>query len=404
MRVAVVGGKLQGTEATYLAHKAGWEVFLFDRNPEAPAAGLADAFFTLDIREEVAELAKIIKKADLIIPALEDAFALQTVQKIASKEDIPLAYDAAAYAVTSSKRKSDALFDTIGIPAPRPWPSCSLPVIVKPSSSSGSQGVRILFNEHDLSLFLPSTTQIEDQWVVQEYLEGPSFSIEVLGLNSQFVPLQSTLIEVDSKHDCKRVIAPANLPQKEEAAFRAMSKKIASAVNLKGIMDVEAILHDGILKVLEIDARLPSQTPTAVFHSSGINMLELLRDIYIRNSLPDYFPLQKEKAVIYEHIKVTSDSFETKGEHIMGTAGRLTLYKDFFDAEEALTDYEAGSREWAATLIVTAENREKAWEKRCEVIQNIRKEFKLPKHRDSRVREVFSSKDSFVQKGEQRVR
>ena len=26
MRIAVIGGKLQGVEATFLAHKAGWEV------------------------------------------------------------------------------------------------------------------------------------------------------------------------------------------------------------------------------------------------------------------------------------------------------------------------------------------------------------------------------------------
>lgn len=404
MRVVVVGGKLQGTEAAYLAHKAGWEVFLLDRNPEVPAAGLADAFFTLDIREETAKFARIIKKADLIIPALEDDFVLQTIKKIASKEEVPLAYDAAAYAVTSSKKKSDALFDTICIPAPRPWPECSLPVVIKPSSSSGSQGVRIVLKEHDLSLFLSSTSHAANEWIIQEYLEGPSFSIEILGLNGQFYPLQSTLIEVDSMHDCKRVTAPADLSLKEEAAFRAMAQKIGSAVNLKGIMDVEAILHDGILKVLEIDARLPSQTPTAVYHSSGINMLELLRDIYVRNNLSSNFPIQKEKSVIYEHINVSPDSFETKGEHIMGIAGRLILYKGFFGADEALTDYEAGSREWAATLIVTAENLEKAWAKRCDVIQNIRKEFKLPEHRDSKVRQFFSSKDSFVQKGEQRVR
>jgi heterodisulfide reductase subunit A-like polyferredoxin len=37
MLVAVVGGNLQGVEATYLARKAGWEVILIDKNSNAPA-------------------------------------------------------------------------------------------------------------------------------------------------------------------------------------------------------------------------------------------------------------------------------------------------------------------------------------------------------------------------------
>jgi len=41
MIVAVVGGKLQGIEATYLAHKAGWDVLLIDTNPAVPASGLS---------------------------------------------------------------------------------------------------------------------------------------------------------------------------------------------------------------------------------------------------------------------------------------------------------------------------------------------------------------------------
>ena len=38
MKVAIVGGKLQGTEAVYLAKLAGFESILIDRNPEVPAS------------------------------------------------------------------------------------------------------------------------------------------------------------------------------------------------------------------------------------------------------------------------------------------------------------------------------------------------------------------------------
>ena len=58
--------------------------------------------------------------------------------------------------------------------------------------------------------------------------------------------------------------------------LRDISVKIAELIELKGIMDVEVIDDEGILKVLEIDARIPSQTPTVVYHSTGVNLLEEL--------------------------------------------------------------------------------------------------------------------------------
>ena len=45
----MVGGKLQGTEAVYLAAKAGHETVLVDRREDPPASGLAERFVVADI-------------------------------------------------------------------------------------------------------------------------------------------------------------------------------------------------------------------------------------------------------------------------------------------------------------------------------------------------------------------
>ena len=49
MRLLVVGGRLQGTEALYLAAKAGYETILVDRSSAPPAAGLADRHVVADV-------------------------------------------------------------------------------------------------------------------------------------------------------------------------------------------------------------------------------------------------------------------------------------------------------------------------------------------------------------------
>jgi len=374
MRVVIVGGKLQGVEATYLAHKAGWEVILVDRNSMVPAAGLCDAFYQLDVTSEALDLPKAIKVADLIIPALEEPVALEYLSERAARESVPLAYDATAYAISSSKRESALLFAKLGVPIPTPWPKCALPVVVKPSNSSGSRGVRKINKMEELTAFV---TREPNNWVIQEFLAGPSYSLEVIGVKDNFVSLQSTEIVVDSQYDCKRVLAPAGLSSTMNKKFKEIAITIADALNLNGIMDVEVISHKGTLKVLEIDARLPSQTPTVVNQSTGINMLELLYDVFVKGVIPTIPDVKYERGVVYEHIKVSPGILEVSGEHIMANAHPLKLCEHFFGADEALTDFAPGRLPWVATLIITGDSRVEAWNRRCLVIEDIRDYFGL---------------------------
>jgi pyrrolysine biosynthesis protein PylC len=109
MLVAVVGGNLQGVEATYLARKAGWEVILIDKNSNAPASGLCDYFVQGDVTEAKSHL-DILQQADIIIPALENLSALKVLQRKSMETGTPLAFDPNAYTITSSKLQSNQLF------------------------------------------------------------------------------------------------------------------------------------------------------------------------------------------------------------------------------------------------------------------------------------------------------
>lgn len=380
MRVAVIGGKLQGVEAAYLAHKAGWEVVLIDRDPVAPAVGLCDAFRRFDVTGEH-ELVRVLSDVQFIIPALENGRALASLHRWATHEGIPIAFDADAYAISSSKIKSDKLFASIGVPAPLTWPDCGFPAVSKPSEGSGSKGVFKIESLKDLQAFTDHTG-LQNGWVIQEFLKGPSFSLEVLGFPGGCQALQITEIEVDDHYDCKRVLTPAYLSEYMKCQFGKTSTKIAESLKLFGIMDVEAILHDQKMKVLEIDARLPSQTPTAVYLSTGINMVEILGEIFVQSRKPAPFRIQEQKGVVYEHIKVSPGTLEVSGERIMASAGPLHVCRDFFSADEAITDYSPGSTHWVATLIVTGKNREEAWAKRCEAVRLIRKRFGLYTYTD----------------------
>ena len=380
MRAAVIGGSLQGVEAVYLARKAGWEVLLIDKKPLVPASGLCDTFVQLDITQNK-QLDFVFRDIDLIIPATENAHALKSLVQWSRSSDIPFAFDADSYEISSSKRESDQLFAGIGVPAPLPWPGCGFPLIAKPDSGSGSEGVWLFHNQKQLEKFFSNLST--NDWILQEYLEGPSYSLEVIGSPNNYTTLQVTDLEMDEDYDCKRVLAPTKLSPHQVIQFEEISLKIAQALPLKGLMDVEVIVHNGQMKVLEIDARLPSQTPTAVYWSRGINMLTLLEQLFLKNQ-ENKNSQQTDRGVVYEHIKVTPGAVEVCGEHIMAQGGPLQLHTDFFGADEAITNYAPGKNSWTATLINSGANLSEAWEKRQQIIKNIREYLNLGSLRSQR--------------------
>jgi len=254
---------------------------------------------------------------------------------------------------------------------PQTWPDCSFPVMMKPSGLSGSQGIRKINNREEMVSIRPEEDINSGNWVIQEFLEGPSFSLEVFGLNGNFRTLQPTIIEVDKIFDCKRVVAPAGLSKALKNRFDEITVTVAEDINLKGIMDIEVIFHKNELKILEIDARLPSQTPTVVLKSSGINMLELLYDIFNRGKIPVIPPIVNERPVIYEHIRVSPHTLEVFGEHIISEARPLRYQTDFFGADEALTDFDPDHRNWVATLILTGSTKTEVVQKHYRVLDTI---------------------------------
>jgi pyrrolysine biosynthesis protein PylC len=379
MRLAVVGGKLQGTEACYLGLKAGFETVLIDRRPDPPAAGLAAESHALDIAVDDALAREILVSCDAVLPACEDDDTLAWLARAVPELGVPLLFDPAAYAVASSKTASNRLIADLGVPAPRPWPACGLPVVVKPSTASGSEEVHVARSEEELAEARVALERAGHEVVVEEYVAGPSLSIEVLAMDGEAVPCLVTGLEFDADYDCKRVTAPvvgdslyAHIGDEPARSLATSGARLAEALRLNGIMDVEAMIAGGQAKVIEVDARLPSQTPAAVLHAYGVNLLELLVAMFLAGAAPQP-PRRPLRGVVYEHVLAREGTLRVVGEHVMGSARPLKLVRGFFGADEATTDFADGVREWVATLIVrggdVAEARRRAHEIELRIAQ-----------------------------------
>ncbi|MDR3316182.1 MAG: 3-methylornithine--L-lysine ligase PylC [Coriobacteriales bacterium] len=362
----IIGGRLQGIELAYLAHEAGWATTLVDRHPRVPASGLVDRFICADA-QDAAVLLPLVAAADLVLPAVEDRGVLEQLVSYGLQTGTDVVCDLDAYRLSASKLRSNALFSALGLPLPEPWPGCGLPVIIKPDALSGSQGVRVARTRDELRVALES---VEGTPVIQQYLEGRSWSMELVGNGECFDRLPITEVVCGADFDCECIVAPAGLSLDERAQFIRIADTLGDALHIDGIFDIEVISSEGQLKLLEIDARFPSQTPISVYHATGINMLELLYRRHTKDGL--YVEQDRAQCCLYQQIEVEAGVLHFVGEHVLADSEPLRCRKGFFGAEVALTDWQPGSSHWYAILVITAANQAEAEQRSLECVSAIR--------------------------------
>ena len=383
MRVGIVGGRLQGIEAAYLCSKAAFETVLVDSDSNPPAKGLTDEFYKIDIVRKPEQAKRILRACDAVLPANENRKALVVLRRICDRLRIPFMQDNAAFWITSNKTKSMKFFRKWRIPTPKAWPRSGFPVIVKPSNKSGSESVYRADDKHQLKKTLEIVRAVDGDPVVQEFIQGPAMSLEVMSKKGVGQPLQITGLEFDEGYGCKRVYAPAKIPSEVEKKLNIIGMEIASNLRLNGLTDVQALLKGSTPRVNEINARLPSQTPSVVYHSARINMAELLIRLFVDNRLLP-MKVRSERAVIYQHVKVLGKELRVQGEHVMADASGLRVKKDFLGADEAITNLKLGAdaANRVATLIVKSHDLSTASKKMNEVVENIMSEYHLDQYTD----------------------
>lgn len=371
MRVLVVGGQLQGMEITYLAKAAGWEVTLVDRRENALASRLCDAFLCADILDVGGEL---FNGYDLVFPALEDLEALWRVDQLTKEAGVPFAFDGHAYTLSQSKVTTNRFLQRLGVPIPALVQDCEIRIFgdrtdffVKPDTSSGSKGVRRFVRRSDALCYID---RHEDTFG-QEFLEGSVYSIEVVCSPGQVAPQIVTEVVIGTDFDCHRIVAPAALSPVLSERIRDIAFAIGTALDMRGIFDIEMILHDSQLFVLEIDARMPSQTPMAIYHATGINLFVETARCFLGEAVTTVSRERMGQAAVLQHVRIGPEGVEFIGEGVLSGAPPLCLMPGFGGSDMALL---SGNRTqglaWA-TLIATAQDARQAERRIDEVAARI---------------------------------
>lgn len=183
------------------------------------------------------------------------------------------------------------------------------PVIVKPRDNSGSRGVIYCENEAQVCEAMTEAMQYTKKGnvLVEEFIDGPEYSIESLHYHDethvlQFTQKQTTTFpyNVELGH-----IQPADFTEEQRSEIRTIIGKIARCLNFDGCgSHTELKVSSRGIVVIETSPRLGGDfiTSTLVPLSTGINMERLLARMSVGEAIADeeFLPkFQKSSGVVF---------------------------------------------------------------------------------------------------------
>lgn len=160
------------------------------------------------------------------------------------------------------------------------------PVIVKPRDNSGSRGVKLCRDKNELQISIDEALENSklDTVLVEEFIDGPEYSIESLhydGKNEviQFTEKKTTEFpyNVELGH-----IQPANISDDNKLKIREIVEKIGKALNFENCPShTELKINERGIFVIETSPRLGGDyiTSTLTPLSTGVNLEDELLKI-----------------------------------------------------------------------------------------------------------------------------
>jgi carbamoyl-phosphate synthase large subunit len=196
-----------------------------------------------------------------------------------------------AISTAEDREKFDVLLERLAIPRPRGKAVRSLeeakviarevgyPVLVRPSFVLGGRAMEIVFSEGQLQGFYKEAEDANpgQPVLVDKYLLGKEAEVDVISDGEDtLVPGIMEHIERAGVHsgDSMAVYPPMTLEPRIQAEMVTHACKIARALGVKGLMNIQFVIADDTAYVLEVNPRA-SRTVPYLSKVTGVPMVDL---------------------------------------------------------------------------------------------------------------------------------
>ncbi|PKK39917.1 Phosphoribosylglycinamide synthetase, ATP-grasp (A) domain protein [Clostridiaceae bacterium JG1575] len=292
-RLLILGGSILQIPAILEARALGIPTAVLDYDPHCRGRYLADRFFLASTNNPEAVLACARSFQATGIMTLCTDWPMRSVAYASEALNLcSISYEAAC--VSTNKLDMIRALEKAGLS--HPWyvlvngrtPALEmvrdlpLPCIIKPVDSSGSRGVVLIRSQEQWpqALAYSATFARTGEVLIEEFMEGPEVSVEILILSGEphvlAITDKTTTGYPHFVETCH--VQPSSLAPADQEAIRTLAKASCRALNLTtGAAHVEIILTKEGPKLVEVGPRMGGDfiATHLVPLSTGINMTEL---------------------------------------------------------------------------------------------------------------------------------
>jgi len=221
--------------------------------------------------------------------------------------------------LAEDRKRFGALLNELGIPQPENGTATSVeaareiaerigyPVLVRPSYVLGGRAMAIVYDENSLDEYMRTAVDFSNERpvLIDKFLEqAAEFDVDALADESACViaGIQEHIEEAGiHSGDSSCVLPPVRIAEEHLDTMRHYTRRLASALSVKGLMNIQFAIKDDRVYVLEVNPRA-SRTVPFVSKATGVPLARIAAVVMAGRALKD-FGLPAELTVDRFYIK-----------------------------------------------------------------------------------------------------
>lgn len=357
------------------AKNLGYQTVVIDPNPYAIGKGFADIFEVVPSKdyELTKKIAQKYKVGGIVTCQMENPLLLMAKLAEEMSFNFPTVL---AIEKARDKYLMKKAFINANVPCAKGFllssvdeineSEISLPVIIKPLDAFSSRGVFKINKFEEIAIYFPISSSFSSNKtvIVEEFIEGPEYSIESVTNNGITYVIQITEKEITPFPNTVELahIQPANISNTERLSIELTTKDAIKALGLDNCAThTELKLTKQGPKMIEIGARLGGDYITShlVPLSTGISIEKLTIQIAMNNFKG--IPQQKENGAIIRYLNLDPNrTVESIGNWKELINEENLEHFDIVIKEGEMTSAITDSAKRAGFVIVKGKNRDEA--------------------------------------------
>ncbi len=288
---------------TWAFAKEGWETVIVNNNPETVSTDfdIADKLYFEPLTAEDVESIVNVEKPDGAVVQFGGQTAIKLTEALMKMGVKILGTKAEDVDAAEDRELFDEILQKTGIPraaggtvftaeeAIEVANRIGYPVLVRPSYVLGGQGMKIAFNDEEIREFIGIINRIAQDHpiLVDKYLQGKEIEVDaVCDGKDILIPGIMEHIERTGVHsgDSISVYPAPTISQKARDTLVEYTKRLAQALHVVGLINIQFIDMDDEIYVIEVNPR-SSRTVPYISKVTGIPIVDLAAKVIMGQTI-----------------------------------------------------------------------------------------------------------------------